>query len=306
MATLSVSPWLRPWETRITFAHETTPQELDAIAERSPAPIHTTGAPSCSTTHASYIANVGKVIESCRQRGGKTVYSRLTASEIKAGFSPGMIYADMCAEFPDTCRFIFHTPSTGLWMGATPELLLDYHQPTARCRVMSLAGTRPQGLDVAWDEKNRHENQFVADFITESFRQFGIEACAGPLFTLPYGDKIEHLCREITAIWPENMPISRLIDQLNPTPALCGTPKAEAIADIAAHESHPRGCYGGIIALEAPEGLQIFVMLRCCHIAGNRLTAITGGGITPDSDPETEWAESNAKASFFQKYLEMS
>ena len=300
---VSIAPWLARWESRLTMPIEIDAAQLDAAASsNSGKPGHTPWPHAGSTSHAAYIENVSRVIESCRKRNGKTVYSRTTSADMKPGITPGTIYNDICEKFPDTCRFIFHTPATGTWTGATPELLLDYNRQSRQCRVMSLAGTRPQNTPLPWDKKNLLENRFVSDFIVDTFRDFGIQPSTGPITTLPYGNNIEHLRRDITAVWRNDLPVEQLIDALNPTPALCGTPRQNAIADITDHETHNRGCYGGIIALESAEAMKIYVILRCCHISGNRLTAISGGGITPDSDPEAEWRESTAKASVFNRY----
>lgn len=303
-----ILPWLAPWHDRIIIDREVTPETFaECLAGASdcgtPAEteIRTTQIP-----RDEYLAAVSRVIESCRLRQGKTVFSRAISSTMADGTTAGTIFDDLCREFPQTFRFIFHTPETGVWLGATPELLLDHDATTRRCRVMSLAGTRPRtDGDTPWDDKNLRENRFVTDFITDTFRALGADATTGPQQTLRYGRNIEHICHMIEATLPHGVTAAELIDRLNPTPALCGTPREAAIADITANELHDRGCYGGAVGLVShPNGcLRLFVTLRCCHISGRTIRAFAGGGITPDSDPATEWRESSAKASFFTRHM---
>lgn len=303
-----ISPWLAPWHNRITIEREVTPE---TFAESVAATPGTCTPPETDTqvpqiTRDEYLAAVSRVIESCRQRQGKTVFSRAISSTMADGTTAGTIFDDLCREFPQTFRFIFHTPETGLWLGATPELLLDHDAATRRCRVMSLAGTRPRTEGhTPWDDKNLRENRFVTDFITDTFRALGADATTGPQQTLRYGRNIEHICHMIEATLPHGVTTPELIDRLNPTPALCGTPREAAIADITANELHDRGCYGGAVGLisTAHADIRLFVTLRCCHISGRTIRAFAGGGITPDSDPATEWRESSAKASFFTRHM---
>lgn len=303
-----ISPWLAPWHNRITIEREVTPETFAESAAATPnnCTPPETATPVPQITRDEYLAAVSRVIESCRQRQGKTVFSRAISSTMADGTTAGTIFDDLCREFPQTFRFIFHTPETGVWLGATPELLLDHDDATRRCRVMSLAGTRPRTEgDTPWDDKNLRENRFVTDFITDTFRALGADATTSPQQTLRYGRNIEHICHMIEATLPHGVTAAELIDSLNPTPALCGTPREAAIADITANELHNRGCYGGAVGLvsTATRSLRLFVTLRCCHISGRTIRAFAGGGITPDSDPATEWRESSAKASFFTRHM---
>ena len=58
-----------------------------------------------------------------------------------------------------------------------------------------------------------------------------------------------------------------VLEAINPTPALCGTPTDEALRDIAACELHSRRCYGGYVAVRTPGRLDAFVNLRSALVA---------------------------------------
>ncbi len=110
------------------------------------------------------------------------------------------------------------------------------------------------------------------------------------------------------------MEFHRLLDLINPTPALCGTPLEAALEDIRDFEHHTRGCYGGFVGIRhyrpspanddggsiSPGGFRSFVNLRSARISslpGGYFEILAGGGLLQGSDPASEWAETESKAS---------
>ena len=89
-----------------------------------------------------------------------------------------------------------------------------------------------------------------------------------------------------------------LLRQLHPTPAVGGTPRAEALAFIAAHEAGERGHWAGPVGWVGADGDgEWMIGIRSAQLdpeeATLRLRA--GGGIVADSDPEAEAAEADVK-----------
>ena len=243
------------------------------------------------------------MIESCAARKGKTVYSRVIA-----GCNPRLDIVDaaqrLFAAFPDAFCFLYYTPQTGCWLGASPETLLSVDYLQNSFSTMALAGTRKaDASDAPWDEKNLRENRFVVDFFREKLAAAkSTDVAITEPFTVRYG-AIEHLCCRVAGRLGTDDAAgvsAALLDAINPTPALCGTPTADAIADIERHELHGRGCYGGYLALRDGHRLDAFVNLRCAQIAlddTGRFELYAGGGITGQSDPESEYTETADKAS---------
>ena len=250
-----------------------------------------------------YLQEVAAVIESCAARKGKTVYSRVIA-----GCNPRLDIVDaaqrLFAAFPDAFCFLYYTPQTGCWLGASPETLLSVDYLQNSFSTMALAGTRKaDASDAPWDEKNLRENRFVVDFFREKLAAAkSTDVAITEPFTVRYG-AIEHLCCRVAGRLGTDDAAgvsAALLDAINPTPALCGTPTADAIADIERHELHCRGCYGGYLALRDGHRLDAFVNLRCAQIAlddTGRFELYAGGGITGQSDPESEYTETADKAS---------
>lgn len=248
-----------------------------------------------STLREEYMAGVDGVIESCRQRNGKTVYSRvISGHRPDAGcIDWGSVAAGLFNAYPDTFRFVFYTKATGAWLAATPELLLDFNLETGDFKTMALAGTRNAGGTGEWDEKNLRENRFVSEYIAGRLAALGIQVGSAPLETLAYGN-IEHLCARIDGTDPLKRYVE-ILDAISPTPALCGWPKDDAIADIKRFERHSRWCYGGYVAVKSDRRVRAYVVLRCVHFNRNTYCLYGGGGITPMSEPTKELEETENK-----------
>ncbi|MDE6360719.1 MAG: chorismate-binding protein, partial [Muribaculaceae bacterium] len=86
-----------------------------------------------------------------------------------------------------------------------------------------------------------------------------------------------------------------------PTPALCGSPLEDALRDIRDFELHTRDCYGGFVGIhDARRGFRSFVNLRSARIIPSPqgyFEILAGGGLLNGSDPASEWAETESKAS---------
>lgn len=92
--------------------------------------------------------------------------------------------------------------------------------------------------------------------------------------------------------WPE------LIAATFPPGSVTGAPKLAALDVIARLEPVPRGVYCGAVGwVDADAGTgELNVAIRTFWVAQDQLHFGTGGGITWDSDPDGEWAETELKA----------
>ncbi len=257
---------------------------------------------SVSTSREEYLQKVSILVDRLKRRGGKTVWSRIRCGNLNDGVSNDneerwlSIAHEYFSVNPDTFRFIFFTPLTGSWIGASPERLLSVDFTDRSFSTMSLAGTRRLNKDLPdepWDEKNLYEHELVTRFILSTLADLGIKANCGPLITrnLP---GLQHLCNEISGYLYNQSP-TEVIDRLNPTPALAGFPVKEALRELTQLETHERRCYGGCLMIEDGNRLDAFVNLRSLHFYGNSYCIYAGGGITPESIPANEWEETEIK-----------
>lgn len=291
--------WLAPYSLRSIIEN---PHPLESAGKDvSPSLLSNPGIegerdPRTSISKKQYIAAAEAIIESCRARSGKTVFSRIIEGRNPA-LSPIDAARELAATFPNAFTFLFSTPATGCWIGATPETLLNFDYQTRSIETMAYAGTRLFAGDATWDAKNLRENQYVVDHIIAKFNQLGIQPEVSAPYSSPYGH-LQHLRRDISATLPQDVEYWQLLDLINPTPALCGTPTDAAIVDISRYESAPRGCYGGFVALHRPGVyFRAFACLRCARLyPDGRFEIHAGGGLTPDSTPLCEYLETESKA----------
>lgn len=209
----------------------------------------------------------------------------------------------LCQAYPNAFVFLFHTPLSGAWMGASPELL--GRRRGRGIESMSLAGTREAGSDEAWGVKNLEEHKIVTQYIVDAFDRNGVEAiCEGPV-TYAAGP-VEHLMTRISGEANSPETAGRVVRELSPTPALCGFPPKSAKRFIRMSESFDRGYYGGYCGpVRAGGDFDLFVNLRSMTIEENSYCLIAGGGIMAESEPEKEWAETVSKASTLLKLLKL-
>lgn len=286
-----VFPWLGRYCDRAIFTHQGI--------KRAVALGYKENMPGNSTSYDRYICSVTEAVRRCRERSGKIVISRtICGDRTDDTETVGKIASSFFRLNPATFRYIFYTPASGGWLAATPETLVDYDYSSRCLSTMAFAGTRRISAKKEWDSKNRKENQFVVDYIEQRLRSLGLSPVVGDAENISFGE-IEHLCRRVICKADSSM-LAPVIDALNPTPAVCGTPQSLAVLDISELEDHPRGCYGGVVALSTAERYRAFVNLRCMQFDNKGFCIYGGGGITSASEPEAEFRETEAKTKILQ------
>lgn len=252
-----------------------------------------------STRRVSYDEAFHVMTRRLKKDGGKVVLSRHQSL-----FSPEKL-CDITLKYfrncPTTFRYICFTPETGIWLGASPELLLETSPGSDEIHTMALAGTRKCDGPSVWDDKNLTEHRVVVEFITDVLASHGLEVTADATTELQSGTVV-HLCTRITGRGPVKS-AGAIINDLNPTPAVSGWPRPVAIAEIDALETHQRRCYSGIVGVKNADGLHVYVNLRCAFIAPALLDSAcgwvyniyAGGGLMADSQLDDEWIETENK-----------
>lgn len=264
-----------------------------------------------STDFAQYASGVSAIIDYHRQHGGKTVYSRIISDKCSELNLDGL-FSHLRELYPGSTIFCFGSPESGIWIGATPELLL--RKTDSGLETMSLAGTREAGASGDWDAKNREEQQLVTDFIVRVLEESGFEVNHSALNPITRNaGPVEHLCTPIMAVAPaiantvclNETNIEALLQKLSPTPALCGSDRAASLRLISTYESHDRGCYGGYFGIVDGDGsFDLYVNLRSMRIYSDGCyTIYVGGGITSLSDFKAEWAETSRKSEVMLRAL---
>lgn len=250
-----------------------------------------------STSFSCYSKTFSCFMEQLKaERFAKLVLSRRQVVE-RNEQSVGSLFLKANSSYPSAFTYLVNAPQCGLWLGATPELLLRGRDEVFQ--TVALAGTMPvvNGIsDYQWNEKNREEQQMVTDYIADQLAKCGISNVdiEGPI-TVKAG-AVVHLKTQFAFSCNEDINLGKLVETLHPTPAVCGLPKEDSLRFIVESESHDRSYYTGFVGvISNNRETDLYVNLRCMKVTQNQLILFAGGGITSKSIGEKEWAETEHK-----------
>lgn len=235
----------------------------------------------------------------------KAILSRVITIDRTTDFHPLDYFRRLAEGYPQAMVYLVHHPQYGLWVGATPEVLL--RKSEGRWHTVSLAGTRPhhpKGRYV-WADKERDEQELVSQHIRRVLKLFSARDVeeSGPR-TVEAGS-VAHLKTDFRfRLEDEKSTVPRLLDALHPTPAVGGLPLPAALDYIADAENRDRQLYTGYLGrVELPRAVDVYVNLRCMKIGSRRLALFSGGGITTGSEAEAEWVETREKAKTLLRHI---
>lgn len=208
-----------------------------------------------------------------------------------------------CHRYPRLMVMLICTPQTGMWLVASPEILITGND--SHWRTMALAGTMPfcDGFQ-QWSRKNLEEQHYVETYIEERIAKLSSEVVKDGPHTKRAGNLV-HLCTDFRFRLHENVTVGDVIEVLHPTPAVCGIPKETSREFIISNEHTPRLYYSGFMG---PVGIcsetHLYVSLRCARLEESGAYLYSGGGIMPDSDMQSEWRETEQKMNTIGNVLE--
>jgi len=250
-------------------------------------------------TKKDYLNLIEKTVESIREGAlSKVIISRQIPIK-RPDVSLGSTFLHLKNETPNAFTYLVNLPVAGIWMGATPEVLIK--SDGKLIETVSLAGTQIRKEvteEYYWSTKDIEEQAFVSRYMLDVFFDFDIHQykTKGPE-SLESG-KVAHL--KTSFFFPVEKISSQMgsfIANLHPTPAVCGLPKDLADEYIRKNEIHKRKYYTGYLGpWRLNQQVSLFVNLRCMEITSTEFILYAGGGITARSVPEKEWDETNQKA----------
>ena len=230
----------------------------------------------------------------------KVVLARQLSVEAGAPFDRRVVLDRLRRSHPSCFTY-----AAGGFVGASPELLIRRRgDEVASC---PMAGTVRRGADPAEDDaltagllrsvKEAEEHRLLVEAVVAALAP----VCVGPPAA---GDPdvvrfptVSHLATRVSGVLRRPAPSAlALAGLLHPTPAVGGLPRAEALATIAALEGFDRGLYAGPVGwVDAAGDGEWAVALRGAQLDGPRARLVAGAGIVAGSDPDAEWAETEAK-----------
>lgn len=224
----------------------------------------------------------------------KVVISRVIEREALQKHELPLLFRELCQANPGAFVYLVNIPGKALWMGATPELLLESNGKNIS--TVALAGTRKKKAIGEWGKKEIEEQQWVSRYIRNCLENAGcLNIEESETQTVAAGN-VEHLKTTFQAE-TNGQSFLPLLSALHPTPAVCGWPAQEAMEIIRQTEPYPRGFYTGFLGPFSANGASsLFVNLRCIQLLNSKTLIYAGGGITAESDEASEWKETEMKS----------
>jgi menaquinone-specific isochorismate synthase len=186
-------------------------------------------------------------------------------------------------------------------VGASPELLV--RRFGSDVESLPVAGTAVADGDaaslraLAESVKDHREHRFVVDAIVDALGTRCVTLDAGAAPEVAVFGHVAHLATRVHGRLREPAPSAlELARLLHPTPAVGGTPRVAAVDAIRALEGFDRGRYAGPVGwVDARGDGEWAIALRGAELDGTRARLVAGAGIVEGSDPDAEWAETQAK-----------
>lgn len=222
----------------------------------------------------------------------KAVYSRVKSAQFDASKAEEL-FEQLCIQYPAAFCYLIASEHFGTWIGATPEVLVK--SEGKHLETIALAGTHAASIKSTWTEKESEEHEYVVAAINQTLAR---NACENIQKSETYevnAGPVVHLKTDFSAEITSNSPWAIAMD-LHPTPAVCGTPRMNALDLILSREMHQRDLYAGLIGWNDQSSTRLFVNLRCAQLIDQQAFLYVGGGFTKDSIPDMEWDETENKA----------
>ena len=189
----------------------------------------------------------------------------------------------------------------------SPELF--FKKDCDKLTTRPMKGTTNRGLTtetdlaqarwLAQDQKNRSENMMIVDLLRNDMNRIS-KIGSEDVKSLCQVEQYSTVWQMTSTIETQLLPNSRLSDvfqALFPCGSITGAPKIATMEIIKKVEKQPRGVYCGAIGILVPQGPSIFnVAIRTLQMEETKAIYGVGGGITWDSNWESEYEETKQKA----------
>jgi len=286
-----------------------------ALESPPPAPPPAAGAAASTEPAGVYAENVDHV----RERIGRgdlfqANISRAFEGALGVGDHPFALFQRLCGLGPAPFMAYLRLDDAAI-VSQSPERLVRARRRGHVTEVEStpIKGTRPRAVDPAEDarllnallasEKDRAENLMIVDLMRNDLARVCARASVRVprLFGLESFANVHHLVSTVTGTLAPGRDAVDLLAATFPAGSITGAPKIMAMTVIDALESAPRGASFGGLGWFGDDGAMdcnVAIRTATCTRDGPRwrLQFRVGGGITYDSDPVEETAETTFKA----------
>jgi anthranilate synthase component 1 len=234
----------------------------------------------------------------------QTVLSRRL--ELRAP-DPFLTYRYLRALNPAPYLYYLHCDEIRI-IGSSPEILVRVEEGEVTLRP--IAGTRPRGADdeedlaladeLTADPKERAEHLMLVDLGRNDVgrvAEYGSVRLTA-FMTIERYSHVMHLVSEVRGRLRPELDAVAALAACFPAGTVSGAPKVRAMQIIDELEPVRRGPYAGAVGYIGWGGrtMDTAIAIRTCIMCGGRAWIQAGAGIVADSDPLSEWRETEAKA----------
>lgn len=202
-------------------------------------------------------------------------------------------------------------------VGSSPEILSRLENGVATVRP--LAGTRPRGKtkeedlalekDLLSDEKEIAEHLMLIDLGRNDIgrvSKIGKVQVTDQMVIERYSH-VMHIVSNVQGEVAEGVDALDVFKATFPAGTLSGAPKIRAMEIIDEVEPVKRGIFGGAVGYLGWHGeMDMSIAIRTCVIRENKVYVQAGAGLVADSNPDSEWNETQIKARAVIKAVELS
>ncbi|PKF78369.1 isochorismate synthase [Vibrio sp. vnigr-6D03] len=235
----------------------------------------------------------------------KVVLARQTTFEQTHTFSPFAFVHLSQIKNEGSYHFAFAIDEEIAFVGSTPERL--YKRVGLELETEALAGTVGRGSSSeqdlslsTWllnDPKNQRENQLVVEDIVGRLAPLCSQIQIQQSPSIKKLSKVQHLRRVIKAEISKKTSGESILSVLQPTAAIAGRPREEALDFIQKYEPINREWYSGNVGFFNREEAEFCVAIRSAKITAKHIHFYAGAGIVPGSESDREWQELDKKMS---------
>ena len=306
-------------------SYDAARDELLAIKERlagpppAPRPMGE-GAPIEAEVTSNFArADFEAAVEACREYIYAGDAFQIVPSQrfsTRLGLDPFSVYRGLRTVNPSPYMFFFDAGDTAL-VGSSPETLVKVE--AGRVEMHPIAGTRPRGespaedarlaAELLDDPKERAEHVMLVDL---GRNDLGRVCAVGSvevreLMTVRHYSHVMHIESSVVGQLAEGRRATDALRATFPAGTLSGAPKVRAMEIIDELEPTRRGPYGGAVGYLGFDGdLDTAITIRTIVCRDGRAHVQAGAGIVADSDPATEYAETQNKAAALFRAIEVA
>jgi len=309
------------WRFHRTDAWRTVrADEIEALAQIAPSKAEESVEPSAissSPSSAGFRNAVARAVE--RIRNGELFQVNL-CRRLETPLAPSHVwpfYRRLRAINPASHGALIRVGPDSAVVSASPELFVAVDG--GRVRSCPIKGTRPRGRSPEEDRalaqelqesaKDRAELAMIVDVTRNDLGRVcrtgsvKVEKHA-ELMTIP---TLHHTYSEVTGVLRDQCGPVDLLRASFPPASITGAPKIRAMQVAAEEEGYRRGPAMGAIGWISLAGdLELSVAIRTATATDGRVSYLAGCGITAESVPDEELAESEAKTAAFRRALQGS